>query len=101
MWTLPKAFMVLVRAKLTGRVRRDDGKCNFVGRSARSSPAPTRGQTALRRFRLANYPRPLQIWAAREATMRMPVETLLGIASHHEPVSYWDIAGHANPRNGE
>ena len=28
-------------------------------------------------------------------------ETLLGIASHHEPVSYWDIAGHANPRKGE
>ncbi|MEK4031573.1 transposase [Methylocystis sp. IM2] len=28
-------------------------------------------------------------------------ETILGIASHHEPVSYWDIAGHANPRKGE
>ena len=28
-------------------------------------------------------------------------ETLLGIAAHHEPVSYWDIAGHANPRKGE
>src|SRR5271168_3062191 len=28
-------------------------------------------------------------------------ETLLGIASHHQPVSYWDIAGHANPRKGE
>src|SRR5271155_2365219 len=28
-------------------------------------------------------------------------ETLLGIASHHQPVSYWDIAGHANPRKCE
>ena len=28
-------------------------------------------------------------------------ETLLGIASHHEPVSYWDIAGRANPRKCE
>ena len=28
-------------------------------------------------------------------------ETLLGIASHHEPVSYWDIVGHNNPRKGE
>ena len=28
-------------------------------------------------------------------------ETLLGIASHHDPVSYWDIAGHSNPRKGE
>jgi len=28
-------------------------------------------------------------------------ETLLGTASHHRPVSYWDIAGHANPRKGE
>ena len=28
-------------------------------------------------------------------------ETMLGIASHHEPVSYWDITGNANPRKGE
>jgi hypothetical protein len=28
-------------------------------------------------------------------------ETLLGIAAHHEPSSYWDITGHANPRKGE
>src|SRR5271163_324013 len=28
-------------------------------------------------------------------------ETMLGIASHLEPVSYWDITGNANPRKGE
>jgi hypothetical protein len=27
-------------------------------------------------------------------------ETLLGIASHRGPVSYWDIAGRENPRKG-
>ena len=27
-------------------------------------------------------------------------ETLLGIASHRSPVSYWDIAGRENPRKG-
>jgi hypothetical protein len=27
-------------------------------------------------------------------------ETILGIAAHHEPVSYWDIIGRANPRKG-
>jgi len=26
--------------------------------------------------------------------------TLLGIASHRSPVSYWDIAGRENPRKG-
>jgi hypothetical protein len=25
-------------------------------------------------------------------------ETMLGLAAHHEPVSYWDMAGRANPR---
>ena len=28
-------------------------------------------------------------------------ETLLGIASHRGPVSYWDITGRENPRKGE
>jgi hypothetical protein len=28
-------------------------------------------------------------------------ETVLGLAAHHEPVSYWDIAGRANPRKGD
>lgn len=27
-------------------------------------------------------------------------ETILGLAAHHEPASYWDIIGHANPRKG-
>src|SRR5712691_3147941 len=27
-------------------------------------------------------------------------ETILGLASHHEPASYWDIIGRANPRQG-
>jgi predicted RNA-binding Zn-ribbon protein involved in translation (DUF1610 family) len=27
-------------------------------------------------------------------------ETILGIAAHHEPASYWDIVGRANPRKG-
>src|SRR6202521_202858 len=27
-------------------------------------------------------------------------ETILGIAAHHDPVSYWDIIGRANPRKG-
>src|ERR1700680_4475543 len=26
--------------------------------------------------------------------------TILGLASHHEPASYWDIIGRANPRQG-
>ena len=25
-------------------------------------------------------------------------ETILGLAAHHEPVSYWNIIGRANPR---
>ena len=28
-------------------------------------------------------------------------ETMLGLAAHHEPMSYWDIAGRANPRKGD
>ena len=27
-------------------------------------------------------------------------ETVLGLAAHHEPISYWKIAGRANPRKG-
>ena len=27
-------------------------------------------------------------------------ETLLGLASHHHPTSYWDIVGRDNPRKG-
>jgi predicted RNA-binding Zn-ribbon protein involved in translation (DUF1610 family)/transposase-like protein len=27
-------------------------------------------------------------------------ETILGLASRHEPASYWDVIGHANPRKG-
>jgi transposase-like protein len=27
-------------------------------------------------------------------------ETVLGLAAHHEPASYWDIVGRANPRKG-
>jgi hypothetical protein len=25
---------------------------------------------------------------------------MLGLASHHHPMSYWDIVGRDNPRNG-
>ena len=28
-------------------------------------------------------------------------ETVLGLAAHHEPVSYWDITGRANPRKAD
>lgn len=28
-------------------------------------------------------------------------ETMLGLAAHHEPTSYWDIIGRANPREGD
>jgi hypothetical protein len=27
-------------------------------------------------------------------------ETILGLASHHQPTSYWDIIGRDNPRKG-
>jgi hypothetical protein len=27
-------------------------------------------------------------------------ETMLGLASHHHPTSYWDIVGRDNPRKG-
>src|SRR5271170_1488571 len=27
-------------------------------------------------------------------------ETMLGFAAHHEPASYWDVIGRANPRKG-
>jgi predicted RNA-binding Zn-ribbon protein involved in translation (DUF1610 family) len=27
-------------------------------------------------------------------------ETMLGLATHHEPASYWDLIGRANPRKG-
>ena len=25
---------------------------------------------------------------------------MLGLAAHHEPASYWDVIGRANPRKG-
>ena len=53
------------QAKLTGEVRHDDGKHNILWRSARSWPAPTSLQIALRRFTLAKNAEPSQIWAAR------------------------------------
>ena len=28
-------------------------------------------------------------------------ETMLGLAAHHEPASYWDVIGRANPRKGD
>ena len=28
-------------------------------------------------------------------------ETILGLATHHEPASYWDVVGRANPRRGD
>lgn len=28
-------------------------------------------------------------------------ETILGLATHHEPTSYWDIIGRTNPRKGD
>src|ERR1700737_1786338 len=28
-------------------------------------------------------------------------ETMLGLAVHHEPASYWDVIGRANPRKGD
>jgi ISXO2-like transposase domain len=28
------------------------------------------------------------------------LETMLGLASHHHPTSYWDIVGRDNPRKG-
>ena len=28
-------------------------------------------------------------------------ETMLGLAAHHEPASYWDIVGRDNPRKGD
>lgn len=49
-----------------GELRRHGRKRNVLGRSARRWPAPTPGQSALRRFRLANYAKLFQIWAARE-----------------------------------
>jgi hypothetical protein len=42
----------------------DGGKGNVLWCSARRWPAPTPGQSALRRFRLANNAKPPQILAA-------------------------------------
>jgi hypothetical protein len=28
-------------------------------------------------------------------------ERMLGLASHHQPMGYWDITGRENPRKGE
>jgi hypothetical protein len=48
-------------SQTTGQARRDNGKRNILGRSGRTRPAPTPGQAALRRLRLANYAKPLQL----------------------------------------
>src|SRR6267154_1668178 len=37
-------------------------------------------------------------WISAERTLSF--ETMLGLASHHQPTSYWDIIGRDNPRKG-
>ncbi len=39
-------------------------------------------------------------WVHRRFYRHASFETILGLASHHEPASYWDIIGRANPRQG-
>jgi hypothetical protein len=36
----------------------------------------------------------------RRLYRHLSFETLLGLASHHYPTSYWDIIGRGNPRKG-
>ena len=38
--------------------------------------------------------------ARRSCYRHVSFETLLGLASHHLPTSYWDIVGRDNPRKG-
>src|SRR5271157_1240939 len=55
----------------------------------------------LRRKHLDTYLEEFVFRYNRRFYRHVSFETMLGIASHHEPVSYWDITGHANPRKGE
>ena len=55
----------------------------------------------LRRKHLDTYLEEFVFRYNRRFYRHISFETLLGIASQREPVSYWDIAGHTNPRKGE
>ena len=55
----------------------------------------------LRRKHIETYLEEFVFRYNRRFYRHVSFEALLGIASRHQPVSYWDIAGHANPRKGE
>jgi predicted RNA-binding Zn-ribbon protein involved in translation (DUF1610 family) len=54
----------------------------------------------LRRKHLDTYLEEFVFRYNRRFYRHISFETLLGIALQREPISYWDIAGHANPRKG-
>ena len=60
-----KRSIVIRLLQTMEELRRDGRKRNILGRSARRRPAPSHGQTALRRFRLAKNAKLLQIWVGR------------------------------------
>jgi len=55
----------------------------------------------LRRKHVDSYLNEFVFHYNRRFYRHVSFETMLGLASHRGPVSYWDIAGRANPRKGE
>lgn len=54
----------------------------------------------LRRKHIDSYLNEFVFRYNRRFYRHVALETMLGIASHHQPIGYWDIVGRANPRNG-
>jgi len=54
----------------------------------------------LRRKHLDTYLNEFVFRYNRRFYRHVSFETMLGLASHHHPTSYWDIVGRDNPRKG-
>ena len=54
----------------------------------------------LRRKHLDTYLNEFVFRYNRRFYRHVSFETMLGLASHHHPTSYWDIIGRDNPRKG-
>lgn len=55
----------------------------------------------LRRKHIDTYLNEFAFRYNRRFYRHVSFETILGLATHHEPTSYWDIIGRVNPRKGD
>src|SRR6202035_1179820 len=59
-----------------------------------------RADQGLRRKHIDTYLTEFVFRYNRRFYRHVSFETMLGLASHHHPTSYWDIVGRDNPRKG-